>query len=165
MKKLLRYIEMSNVEKYREEIFSMEKIELKGVIRYDPERENLKKGKSCCIVEIDSGITDYYRYFVNKKYGIELIKPAWGSHISIIQGEEAEISKNNKYWKKYEGKEIKIYYYPYPRYSGDTDNKYGSNAGRFWFLSVESYFFNELRNELSLSNIKTPHLTIGRKKN
>ena len=155
---------MKDVEKYRNEIFSSKKQKLKGIVRYNPSREGLKSNQSCCIIEFDSGITDYYRYQVNKHYGIDLIKPHWGTHISIIQGEEARLSESHVFWKKYEGKEIEILYFPYPRYSGDTDNKYGSDAGRFWFLSVESDFFNLLRSELDLKNIKTPHLTIGKKR-
>lgn len=157
-------MQIQNIEKYRNEIFSSTKLQLKGVIRYNPKREGLKSNQSCCIIELDSGIADYYRCMVNKHYGLELIKPPWGAHISIIQGQEALEAEKNLNWGLYEGKEIEITYFPYPRYSGDTDNKYGSDGGWFWFLTVESEIFNTLRKELNLPEIRSPHLTIGRKK-
>lgn len=160
----LRDITIKNVEEYREKLYSTPLLKTEGIIKYNPERKGLKSNATCCIIELDSGITDYYRYCVNKYYGINLIKPNWNPHISIIQGEEALLSEKNTLWKKHEGKEIEILYYPFPRYSGDTDQKYGAASGRFWFLTIKCSFINKLRGELNLGNIKTPHLTIGKNK-
>jgi hypothetical protein len=157
-----RHIDIKDVDKYRIDIFTSKKQKTKGIIRYNPARGNLKNNQSCCILELDSGIADYYRHQVNKYYGIDLVKPSWKSHVSIITGEDASMAEQYHIWCKYEGKEVEIAYYPYPRYSGDTDNKYGTESGWFWFLTVESEFFNEIRSEFLLPNIKNPHLTIGR---
>ena len=77
----LRDIKIKNVEEYREKLYSTPLLKTKGIIRYNPERKGLKSNATCCIVELDSGITDYYRCCVNKYYGINLIKPNWNPHI------------------------------------------------------------------------------------
>lgn len=158
-----RNIMVKNVEDYKKKLYSQRLI-TKGHINYNPERGSMKNNASCCIVELDNGISDFYRSLVNKHYGIKLIKPNWNTHITIINPEEARLLQKNKLWKKYEGLEVDIMYYPFPRYSGDTDQKYGSQSGRFWFLTIDCKFINTLRNELNLNNIKTPHLTIGKNK-
>ena len=100
----LRDIKIKNVEEYREKLYSTPLLKTKGIIRYNPERKGLKSNATCCIVELDSGITDYYRCCVNKYYGINLIKPNWNPHISIIQGEEALLSEKIHYGKNMKAK-------------------------------------------------------------
>lgn len=147
----LRDITIKNVEEYRKKLYSTPLLKTKGIIKYNPERKGLKSNATCCIIELDSGLTDYYRFCVNKHYGINLIKPNWNPHVSIIQGTEALLSEKDILWKKHENKEVEILYYPFPRYSGDTDQKYGAASGRFWFLTIERSFINKLRAD-------TPHI-------
>lgn len=160
---LKRKIIINNIEDYKEKMLSSKKIELEGIIRYNPERKGLKTIQSCCIIELDSGVSDFYRYLINKEYGINLVKPSWGAHISIIQGNDAKNSEKHLSWNKYEGRKIKFTYTPFPRFSGDTDNKYGGDSGWFWFLNIQCDFINELRLELNLGKLRSPHLTVARK--
>ena len=158
-----RNIAIEDIDNYRKALYS-QKLLTTGKMKYNPDRGSMKNNASCCIIELDNGISDFYRSLVNKRYGIELIKPNWDTHITLIKGEEANRSEIHPLWNKYESKEIEITYYPFPRYSGDTDQRYGSQSGRFWFLTIECDFINIMRNELGLDNIKTPHLTIGKNK-
>jgi hypothetical protein len=161
---LKRKVDIGILEDYRRELFNSGKVMLKGVIRYNPERGKLKSNKSCCIIEVDSGVADFYRYQINKEYGMNLVKPSWETHISIIQGEDAKLAEKNIFWKKHEGKEITFTYSVFPRFSGDTDNKYLGDSGWFWFVDVQCNFINIMRNELNIGDLRSPHLTVGRKK-
>lgn len=161
---LKRRLFVDDVDSFREKVFSSPTIELTGIIRYDPDRGSLKNNKSCCIVEIDSGLSDFYRDQVNKEFGLNLKKPSWGTHISVVQG---SINLNDplfkKYWKKYEGLEVYFKYYAYPRFNGDTVSKGSEIDGNFWFIDVECPFANKIRNELGMDSYYRPHITIGKK--
>lgn len=161
---LERLITVGNADKFREQVFNSPLIQLKGVIKYDPERKGLKNNAACCVIEVDSGISDFYRHQVNKEYGISLAKPSWGTHISIIQGsidQDAPLFK--EYWKKYEGLEVTFNYYVCPRFSGDTKAKTSTPNGSFWFLDVECDMVVKIREELGIETNFRPHLTIARK--
>jgi len=161
---LKRKICVGEPDAFRNKVFTSPLTELKGVIRYDPERKGLKSNASCCIIEVDSGVSDFYRSQVIKEYGIKLAKPSWGAHISIVQG---SIEKDNelfkKYWGKYDGVEVVFQYYAFPRFSGDTKAKTSTKNGSFWFLDVECEMFIKIREELGIETNFRPHLTIARK--
>ena len=160
----LRNITINNTEKYKKALFSLPKIELTGVVKYDPERKGLKEQSTCCVIEVDQELADYYRNMVNKHYGINLIKPPWLAHISVIQqnlNRESELVKRN--WKKYEGLKVKYYYYPFPIFTGDTSDR-EHYTGRYWFLNAECDIFYKIRSELGLTTKFNPHITIGKNK-
>lgn len=158
----LRNISINDTKKFREQILSLPKIKLTGTVRYDPERQGLKDKSTCCVIDIDPELANYYRYMVNKRYGISLIKPPWREHISVIQ---QNLDRNSdllkKYWKKYEGLEVTYSYYPFPRFTGDTSNR-EHYTGRYWFLSAECDLFYKIREELGLKTNFAPHITIGK---
>ena len=161
---LKRNIYISNSKEYKKQLLSASQVDISGIIRYNPQRSRLKDNKSCCVIEVDSGVSDFYRNQVNKHYGMNLVKPSWSTHISVIQGEETKIAeKNLKFWKKHEGKEVSFKYSVFPRFSGDINNEFLGDCGWFWFLDVECELINTIRNELGLAVHKNIHLTIGRK--
>jgi len=164
MTKLERHICIGDPDMFREKVFNSPKIELKGIIKYDPERKGLKNNAACCVVEVDSGISDFYRHQVNSHYGLNLAKPSWGTHISIIQGSiDKEDPLFKKFWRKYDGMEITFKYFAYPRFSGDTVSHPSGDNGWFWFLDIECDFITEIRSELGLKTNFKPHLTIARR--
>lgn len=159
-----RFIPIGNRELFIKQILDSAKIELKGTVRYDPERKGLKGQSSCCVLEVDSGVSDFYRNQINKEYGINLIKPSWAIHISIVEAIDVNDSIHFiENWKKYEGTEVLFKYSVFPRFSGDLNGEYLDDCGWFWFLDVDCYLINKIRNELGLDDHKKPHLTIGRK--
>tara|TARA_B100000700_G_scaffold331528_1_gene465233 strand:- start:3694 stop:4188 length:495 start_codon:yes stop_codon:yes gene_type:complete len=158
----LRNIKINNTEKYKQELLSLPKIELTGIVKYDPERKGLKDNSTCCVIEVEQELIDFYRNMVNVRYGINLIKPPWKAHISVIQqnlDRNSELLQN--FWKKYEGLEVDYSYYPFPRFTGDTSNR-EHYTGRYWFLSAECDLFYKIREELGLKTNFAPHITIGK---
>lgn len=58
-----------------------------GFIVYDPDRKSMSKNvEHWAIIQVDDEISRYYRYQFFKRFGIELLKPSWESHISVLKG-------------------------------------------------------------------------------
>lgn len=154
-----------NLEDYKLMIQKSPLFKTKGVVTFKPERKGLKSKAACCVIEVDDGIIDYYRNQVNSYYGLDLLKPSWSAHVSIIQGSiDPSESIYKEIAQKYEGIEVDLEYKIIPRYSGDTETVPNQETGLFWFLSVESDIFDEIRSQVGLSVNFKPHLTIGKKK-
>ena len=133
--------------------------ETKGKIAYDPERGRLKKKPDWwAVVNLDPEISRYYRYQVKRDLGVDLHKPSWGTHVSIIRGEKPYPDKMHL-WKKYHGIEVNIKYHHVVRYSGDTSH---DRPELYWFVNVESPCLIDIRKELNLPCNFGLHMTIGR---
>lgn len=156
-----------DVTKYKQELEESPYFKTKGVITFSPVRKGLKSKAACCVIEVDEQIIDYYRHQLYKQYGLKLQKPSWSAHISIIQGScDTESEIYQQLIKDYEGKEVQVEYSIFPRFSGDTGSVAdGKEHGLFWFLTVYSDEFYEIRNKLGLITNFKPHLTIAKKLN
>lgn len=106
------------------------------------------------ILECPQDILEYYWQWVYKQKGIKLHKPRFGSHISVIRGNE-ECNRTSILYKKYHENHIEFQYSNILETNGD-----------YWWLPVKSEILEEVREELGL--IRLPdfgfHLTIGREK-
>jgi len=118
-------------------------IQIKGKIIFNPEDRTNKhkaqsKWKRMAIVSINDDITDYYAWFINKRYNLSLNKPLRGPHISFINDSINDIKKglltesDNKAQKRWNyvanmwnGREINIVLNNDVR----TDSKY-------WWLNI-----------------------------
>lgn len=123
-----------------------------GKIIYDPKRYGLKKRtKWWCVINVDTEITRYYRWWIERKLHIKgLCQPSWDAHISVIRGEEPE--EDLKYlWKKYDSEIVEFQYKHYPYQSGS-----------FWFVEVLCPKAIEIRKELQRPTHWKLHLTVGR---
>jgi hypothetical protein len=158
-----KFINLIN-DSYFENLNNAPMLTGKGVVLYDPERKGLKSNATCCIVEVDPQIAEYYRHQINEYYKLNLIKPSWKPHISIIQG---SIPRNgelyNTFWKKYEGLNVDFQYSIFPRFSGDKPSAHLTELAEFWFLNVNVPIFHQLRSDFKLRNDFNPHLTIAKK--
>ena len=96
-------------------------------------------------------ITAYYRSMVKKEFGITLMKPSFGAHVSIIAGEKPK--QNIDRWKYFDGYQ-KPFEYTHQLYTNGT----------FWWLNVKSEEMEFIRSFYGLDDSsKDPlHLTIGR---
>lgn len=129
----------------------MKEFQAKGKIIYDP-----VAGKAqnpwWVIVECPKDIMDYYHYWLEREEGVKLNKPLFGSHISVVRGEEpAESSKH--LWKVCHEEEVEF------AYSHEI-----MNNGEYYWLEIDCMKLNELRETLGLEE-KVQfgfHLTIGR---
>jgi hypothetical protein len=127
------------------------KLSSSGIITYDPVAGKAKNAW-WVIIECDKEILNYYHYWILKEKHVLLNKPLFGSHISVIRGEEP--NENRKIlWKKQHGENIKFVY----SHELETD-------GNFWWLAVKSSALSDLRSDLGLSKeIEFGfHLTIGK---
>lgn len=58
-----------------------------GKIIYDPKRNGMKtNNENWCVIEMDNALGDYYRHQFYKRFGIQLIKPSWDIHLSVLKG-------------------------------------------------------------------------------
>ena len=130
-----------------------------GIIKYDPHRFGMKrKTEWWAIVKIDREITRYYRWWVNNKYWINLHKPSWDAHISIIRGERPKPHLQHL-WKKYDGQRIYFTYAHNVRRSGDANS---SQPNYYWFVEVKCPMMTQIRDEFELPSDWNFHITIGR---
>lgn len=109
----------------------------------------LKARDNRLVLEVDSDITAYYRKLVGMRQ--VLLKPSFGSHITVLVNKDAQ---------KYDGCKIDFYYSHLVRISGDTTNN--DRPAVYYFLDVWSENLLEIRKEFKLNTWFKFHLTIGR---
>jgi len=104
------------------------------------------------IIQLSDDTSDYYRWFVEKRYGLKLQRPAWGSHISVIRGEETTQEKWNSYKKEYDGKPVKF-----------THQSELRSNGKHWWIRIISEEAKDLRENMGYprDGLWGLHLTIG----
>lgn len=132
-----------------------------GRVVYDPFRPGLKtKNSWWCVLEIDSGLVEYYRWWVNKVIAnpIKLPKqdvcmPSWGAHMSIIRGEKPKPGYEHL-WKKYHGQKFDIFYSHIPRKT--------TKGEEFWFIDCICPQAKAMRDEFAIPSDWNFHITIGR---
>jgi hypothetical protein len=113
--------------------------------------QNQSSWKSHVIAFIKDDLDSYYRWFLKKKYNIDLIKPIRGSHFTIVNDKTDEIKNWDKIKKEYNEKSIEIWY--------NVDVR--SNT-KHWWLKAFSKDADIIRNKLGLSQpFYSPHITIG----
>ena len=129
-----------------------------GIIKYDPYRGSMKnRTVNWCVVNIDRGIADYYRHWLKVEKHIHLQEPSWGGHISIVRGEHLDKSVEHL-WKKYQNQQVE-FTYEHGVYHSAPDKK---NGGLYYWITVESLMFSEIRKELKLPVGWQFHITVGR---
>lgn len=147
------------------------KITLIGKIAFEPEdktkkHKNQASWKKVAMIFIEGDVTDYYAWFLQKKYNIILNKPLRGAHISFINDSIRDLSLNNtrsfeeievewnKVKKKWHGKKIEI--------TLDLDPRTDS---RTWWLNIpneDRVHIQAIRNELGLGRpFFGMHMSIG----
>ena len=125
-----------------------------GKLVYNPDRPELRKTRKAddwwLVVNTDNGISDYYRWWVEKAKHITLQRPAWRTHVSVLNGKEPVKPEYQHLWKKYEGKWIEF------EYSVEIEQHW-----KFFVVPVRCPALEQIRKELGLTG--TPlHITIGR---
>jgi len=122
-----------------------------GKIIYDPYRDGMKNRTHWwAVVNVDTEITRYYRWWVMNRYLLKLHSPSWDAHISVIRGEKPPPHLTHL-WKKYHNQSIEFKYSHIVRQSGD-----------YWFVEVDSPHLIEIRKEFELPSSWKLHLTVGR---
>lgn len=148
-------------------------IKISGKLIFDPKDATKKQKrqsewKKVAMVMLEpefqkKGLTEYYAWFVKKRFGLVLQKPLRGAHVTLINDREANTNgKWEEVKKKWEGKTIDIVVHVDP-FLG-IKNRKGNYCD--WWLTVPYEYRDEMhsiREELGLS--PRPHfgfhLTIG----
>jgi len=128
-----------------------------GKLIFDPNdvtNKHIKQSgwKKTAILFLNDDTEDLYRYFVRRRYNIDLNKTLRGSHITIINDKFNDDNKWNMVKEKYNKMELSFQYNP-------ADVR---TDGAHWWIKVQSNDALFIRNELGLG---TPyfglHLTLG----
>jgi hypothetical protein len=145
-------------------------IKYTGKIVFDPEERTRKhqlqsSWKKIAMIVFDGDITDYYAWYVNKRYNLELNKPLRGAHISFvndsirdINGGLESVSHRETMWndvkRKWNGKYIDVIL----DVSARTDSKH-------WWLNVPIECQDELMSIRGECGLGKPywslHMSIG----
>jgi len=150
-------------------------IKLSGTILFDPknitnkqDRQSNWKKVAMVILESDlnyedNGISDYYAWFINKRYNLPLQRPLRRAHVTIIND---KISEMNGKWEEvksmWHGKNIDVILNVDPLLG--IENRKGNYTD--WWLTIPYEYreeFHSIRRELGLC--EKPffglHMTIG----
>jgi hypothetical protein len=132
-------------------------IEVVGKYVFDPlaltHSEKLFKPWWCIILLDENDDTgDYYRWFVKKRYGLKLQRPAFGTHISLIRGEETTPANWKIFKEKYDGKPVKF-----------THESELRTNGKHWWIRIKCDEAKDMREEMGYPREGKwgLHLTIG----
>lgn len=128
-----------------------------ATLTYDPVRGKMKTDPWWLLADVDMELTRYYRWWVKKEMGIELKKPSWDAHATVVRGIEPP---HKKAWKKHAGRVIELKLKPIVRRSGDTTG--WDRPHHYWFVDVFSEELSEIMVELGFPEKTKYHITIGR---
>lgn len=129
---------------------------LHGYLEYDPRSEDAtRKGHMnwWMKVNVHSSLGVYYAAWVKKEMKLHVNRPLWGSHITVNRG---EVPRNQRVWKKYEGRAVEFEYDPILQMND-----------QYCWLTVKSQELESIRKELGLHPVpRVPfHITVGNFKN
>jgi len=148
-----------------------DRITFTGKIGFEPENKTKKHNaqslwKRMALVYLQGEITEYYAWFINRRYNLVLNKPLRGAHISFINDSLRDLSLNgtrtieeiDMVWdqckKRWDGKEIPVVLDLSPR----SDSTH-------WWLNIpndERQLLQEIRTEIGLGRpYFGMHMSIG----
>lgn len=138
-------------------------IKVTGKIWFDPinrtKKHNIQsEWKRTAMVIFDCDMTEYYAWFIKKRYNLELNRPLRGAHISFINDSVRDMGVCADKWdevkEKYNGTEVTL--------TLDVDVRTDS---KHWWLIVEHESRKPLLDIRSQLGLDKPyfgmHLTIG----
>lgn len=132
-------------------------LECGAKLLYDPNRQDFKKSHKTrtLIAQLRRDDLDlYYQWFLKKNFGtyLEIQRPMFGTHVTVVRGDEKIRPDKFHLWKKYHGKAITAEYDPCSI----------ERHWRFWSIRVVSPEMCDIRAELGLCRQADFHITIGR---
>jgi hypothetical protein len=147
------------------------KLTLMGKIVFEPENKTKKHNaqaswKHIAMVFFNGDVTEYYAWFIQKRFNLILNKPLRGAHISFINDSFRDMSLNGKrnmeevkqIWNsvknKWNGKQIPVMLNLEPR----TDDKH-------WWLNVDHEYRDKIHGIRAELGLPKPffglHMSIG----
>lgn len=103
------------------------------------------------IVTAPSGLSDYYRWWIDRQLHLWIQPPMLAPHISVFNGKESLPDGADDVLNKYNGMEIEFQY-----------NVHVEQHWKFWSLPVRSEALMKIRKECGVNPNYPFHITIGR---
>lgn len=140
-----------------------DKVVLMGRIKFEPENRTKKHDeqsswKRIAMVTIEGDVTEYYSWFIEKRYNLKLNKPLRRAHISFINDSIWDLKRNNnkstkevnELWEtvknKWDGVEIPIMLDLSPR-----------TSDVHWWLNIPHDFRDRLHSIRAELGLGRPH--------
>ena len=138
----------------------MNKIKAIGKFLFDPvdltnKHKKQASWKHIAIINISGEVSEYYSWFLKKRFNLVLNKPLRGSHISFINDSYFDIEKalgTNEFGVKYAWEKLKEKYNN-KKTEIELNLDFRSN-GKHWWLNVSEEsrnFLHSIRNEINLN--------------
>lgn len=141
-------------------------VKLVGTIKFDPKDKTKKHAnqaswKKIAMVMFEGDITEYYAWFIKRRFNLPLNKPLRGAHITFINDKASDITGSwDKVKKKWHNKKVEVVLDLNPK--TDSNNK-GSTL--HWWLKVpedDRKLLHGIRAELGLGRPYWGlHMSIG----
>lgn len=146
----------------------MNLIKYNGIIQFEPEHitkkhETQGEWKRTAMIMFDGDITDYYAWFIKKRFQLDLNKPIRNGHVSFINDRFSDVTGEtlpdkellwHRVKDKWDNKEIEVIL--------NTDVRTNS---KHWWLNVDIDYrepIHKIRYELGLGKPEHGlHMTIG----
>lgn len=124
--------------------------ETKGKIVYDPDRGTMKNNiDHWAVITVEPDIATYYRKLFYQRYGIELDKPNWAVHCSVLKG--YSLMDKNKPWGWRDQEMVDVNY----------THELFWNSTHVWINCYSQAFF-EIRDFYNIQGLDQGHITIGK---
>jgi hypothetical protein len=107
--------------------------------------------KTVVIALIDGSITQYYSWFIYKRFGLKLVQPLRGGHITFVSDRTELISNYSETKAQWNNKVVEV----------QLNLDYKTN-GKHWWLRAECSAFTQIRSQLGLAApFYSFHMSIG----
>lgn len=124
--------------------------ETTGKVVYDPDRGTMKNNiDHWAVITVDPAISTYYRKLFYQRYGIELDKPNWEVHCSVLKG--YNLMDKNKPWGWRDQEMVDVNY----------THELFWNSTHVWINCYSQAFF-EIRDFYNIQGLDQGHITIGK---
>jgi hypothetical protein len=110
-----------------------------------------------CVAEVDTEITRYVRWWLQRELHIHLQPPSWDAHISIVRGEKPDMQKVHN-WKNHHKQHYEFSWDHFDIRSEEDK----VNGGRFYWVNAHCPQFDKIRESLGLRTGFRYHITVGR---
>lgn len=99
-------------------------VKVNGILVFEPENvtrkhERQSSWKRIAMIKTNDELSEYYAWFIRKRFNLELNVPLRGAHLSIINDKDIEVPNFDKAKEVYDGEIVPFYIDIEPRTNGE----------------------------------------------